>query len=178
VQRLPFVAMLFACLTSISGQTPAPAKTNSTTAIPDSVLFHFFFLHVASAENVANTLKAQGKDDATARGYFKNRASLTPAETSLLKEIAGSCNADYATQSQAAVAEVKQLRSQYGQASNFPPASAQRVKDLESQRTGVITDCQQRLRTGMGAARYQLLYNFVRKTESPAIKPTASGQHK
>lgn len=180
MQRLLFAVMLFACLIPAFGQAPAPvaAKTLSPNPIPDSVLFHFFFLHVASVEKAANSLKAQGKDDTIARGYFKSRAGLTDVETSLLKELAASCNADFATQSQAAVAQVNQLRAQYGQPSSFPPAGLQRIKDLDAQRNGVITDCQQRLQTGMGAARYQRLYAFVRQTESPAVKRTAPAAQK
>jgi hypothetical protein len=99
-----------------------------------------------------------------------NRSGLTDAEASLLKQVAASCRASLDAQSQAGAAIVNQLRTSYPKRSDLPPSAVQRIDALQAERERISSDCIQRLQNGMGTARFQRLYTFVRRTEAGSIK--------
>ncbi len=138
-----------------------------TKSVPEDVLFNFFFRHISSSESQA---KSKGKSDSSVKQTLKKSVGLTDTEFSLLKEVALSCNDAFDAKSRAGNAEVRQLAGQKAQKSAPPPAVAVRIEALERERTKVITDCQDSLKRGMGAARYAQLYNYVPKSEGATAR--------
>lgn len=134
--------------------------------VPESVLFQFFFLRYSASDAAA---RAKGKSDSPAKRALKDSAGLTDTEISLVKEIAASCTDLYNAKSRTGGAEVLQLRAQNASATPTP-AIAARIDTLERERTKIITDCQDSLRRGMGAARYARFEAYVRQTEGPKVR--------
>ena len=159
------------------GPVPAqiPSRAPAIQAGPsDSVLFRFFFLHVASVESIADNLKASGKNDLAARSKFARDAKLTEVEASLLKDVARRCNSGLEAHTRNEVAPaVQNLRAQNpaaSRASALPPPAAAQLKELDRQHERIVTDHVQELKSAMGPERFQKLYEYVRGTEAPRIK--------
>ena len=152
-----------------------PSRALAIQAGPsDSVLFRFFFLHVASVDSIADNLKASGKSDSAARSKFARDAKLTDVEAGLLKDVAKRCNSGLEAHTRNEVAPaVQNLRAQNPtalKASALPPAAAEQLKDLDRQREKIVTDHVQELKSAMGPERFQKFYDYVRGTEAPRIK--------
>jgi hypothetical protein len=146
------------------GQSPPPA-----TALPDSTIFRFFFIHVMALETAADRLKAQGLEDDSMRQKLASEAALTGKEAALVKDVARSCNTDYESASRAAVAVARDLQKQYPNRATAPPSVAAQVSALEAQRAQVITNCIETLQAGMPPSRFQMLHDWVVANEAPHI---------
>ena len=168
------VAVVSSCRTAFSQQattSPGQAVTYiGSTAIPDTVLFRYFFLHVTRLQQAADTLEAQGKDGQSMRGLIQKQAHLTDNEAALVTSLSASCLANYTAARQSGAAAVQQLMQQYPNATTRPPAVAQLMSRQSAQRDQAITDCVAALQSGMGKLRYMVLQGFVVATEGPAIK--------
>jgi hypothetical protein len=148
------------------GQTPAPPPAPT---VPDNELFRFYFVHVAAVQKAADNLKAQGKEDMSMRVVMKNQARLTDQEFAFLVNLAANCNSAFAAESKNAVAALAPVKAKYSNPSAIPPDVLQQMNALESQRQQVITDCIASLKSQMGPARFQALYDFVVTSEAPNI---------
>jgi hypothetical protein len=133
------------------GQTTAQPPA---APIPDYTLFRFFFLHVVEVQNAADALKAQGKEDVATRTLVRRSAHLTNQEDALLESVAADCTSAYAAESK----------------SGFAPSPVPGVLQQ------IVTNCIAALQSGMGQARFQMLYNFVTATETPNIVQAAGAK--
>jgi len=98
-------------------------------------VFRSFFLHVAATETAAAEMRAKGLNDQYMRAEIRSSIRLTNSEDSIVKTVARNCNTDYATETQAGMAAVRQLREQYPSPSQAPPEVAQQLAALEQQRS-------------------------------------------
>lgn len=161
--------LLVSCFFATSQTRPPGAPTPA--APPDYVLFHAFFTHVERLEAHADSLKSARKDDSAARDFIKSRAKLTTGEAQQLKSTAKRCLADHRANSAQGTAAIQALKAQYPatKASKLPPQAAKQLRDLQTAREKIITDCMQGLRASMGSERFQQLRDFAVAIESPHI---------
>jgi hypothetical protein len=173
----------FLCSPPVFGQNAAPVPGRTPSYPPkETAGFRAYFAQIMAIESLADRLKAQGKDDTTARGAIQKDAGLSAQEAGLLKEVAQQCNADYAAQTAVGTSAVNSLRQQYPPVAGAPspPAVTQQLAALEAQRTAIVAGCMQQLQTAMGHVRFGYLDLYVlvrvgRKLKQGSLPPGAQG---
>jgi len=157
------------------GQSPPPFTPTPSSALSDYTLFRAFFAHVSGVETAADSLKARGQNDRPMRSAIKNSAGLNDREASLLREIAVSSQRDLrAFETDVMMPALRAFTAKHAKdrdPSRPPPQEdLQQASSLEAQRQKIVTDYMQRLKSGIGDARFQRLYDFVKRTEGPNIR--------
>src|SRR5262245_4598287 len=74
--------------------SPQANQSKAGAPLPDTVVFRFFFIRVGFLESIGDRQAAAGKDARGSRTEIQRLARLTDSETSLVREIAVSCNAE------------------------------------------------------------------------------------
>jgi hypothetical protein len=105
-------------------------------------------------QDIANNLKAQGKDDTFMRSWVRMNAGLTVQEESVLEAIAADCEANTSAAMSAAQALAPTAAN---------PGVAQQIQSLQAQRQQTVLSHMSQLQSAFGPARYALLDAFARQ---------------
>jgi len=158
-------ALLLAAL--LGGALPAPSKTPSQSAYPDSrlLVYDALFFRVTWLEGQANKLASQGKSGAFMRSAIRQQAGLTTQEEASLKAIA----ADWRGKESAIETASKALIA----AGARGPTSAP-LQNLAQQRKQMIADHINQLQAALGPARFAVLDGYATSTANvQARRPPA-----
>lgn len=85
-------AVIPAHVAQLSQPSQPPAISQTSQAVPDQVIYRFFFRHVETFDKVAEKLESQGKDGHGFRTHDQRLSGLTEDEGALVKRIAYDCN--------------------------------------------------------------------------------------
>jgi len=127
---------------------------NQTTTVPNYILYDRFLHRVMWYQGIADSLKAQGKNDSFMRSWIRMNAGLTAQEESTLEAIATDCEASTSAAISAAQALIPTAAS---------PGVAQQIQALLSQRQQAVMSHMSQLQTAFGPARYAVLDAFAHR---------------
>lgn len=156
------------------------AANQSSTEIPDYVLFHFFFVHLENLEAVAASEEAKGAKDADKwRTHEQRAAQLTQAEGRSLNQVAHLCNQAVKEQETKIRAALKSWRDNNisANAVSTPPSE---LAQLFDERQHIISSYISELKAQLGEDSFEklsayILANFkVTTTAPPASSPATS----
>src|ERR1035441_10178719 len=166
VLTLALVALWAGCVPALRAQstTAAPTVTSSPAAVPDRILYQFFFHHVMNLESVANQLDAKGKSGKAIRSAIQIAAKLTNQETATLKAISADSEAAVSAFNAQAAPLIQAGRTQVAASNTLAPAISQHLAALETQRDQAVLNHIQQLQNGFTPQRFQLLDAFIRAT--------------
>lgn len=140
----------------------APVKMPAQ--VPDSILYDAFLYRAAWIDDLADKLTTQGKVSAVSvRSTLRRQAGLTSSEDAALRDIAK----DWKTKNQAFLTAAKVLA---GPGANTDSLA---VQNLVNQRQQAALSSMSQLQIRFGAARFQTLDAFIRKTVT--VSPVRAG---
>jgi len=146
---------------------PSPAVRSE---LSDLALFRFFFIRVAFMESVVKQTAAKGKDTRAARSAIADEFKLTSTEASLLREIALDCRVQDESFLKQTASQRKTLSTTLSRGGPEVDQARTQMRNLESDYDRIVARCLDRLRNGMGQARFDRLARLVRAVEAPRIQ--------
>jgi len=137
--------------------------------VPASMIYQFFFLHVANLEQVAQTEHQKGNEKRAGRWrtYDQRAAGLNATEGRLVKQLALDCNKELKDQSQKLQTLVNDFHAQHpnGEFAKLPVP--QEVVDMTEQGPRTIDSYIDRLRLELGEEPFKKLDSYVRTSFRP-----------
>lgn len=150
---------------------------DTTSPIPDHILYEVFFRHIISLDQFGSALQAKRKDPTFVRSKIKNAAKLSDSEEDTVKQIAASC-----------LASLLDVYKQRGEllkagkaAHSFSLDVQQQVMALQTQRENIVKHNIKQLKQSLGEKSFAALDSFIRATETRHITigtlPSKDKQH-
>jgi len=170
---LPFLVLLV--LLALPHRTPSQTATATAQNLAPRILYTQVFKHVVFLDYQADQVDQKGEDGNKLRNYYQMRVGLTPTEAALLKSTAHDAVTAVRAIEQQINTEVVIFRQQFshGRPSNTPlPQVPPELLALQTAKNNAILSHVAALQTGLGAARFQLLDDYVRAAIAPHITVT------
>ena len=150
-------------------------NNNIPQGIPDDVVYSQVFRHLEELNRKADEdERVKGKDGKPLRNLYKDMAKLDEKEARILDQIAAKTNLETQkldTRAQQFIAQVRAQtpdhKIQKGQPLPQPPPE---LEELDNQRTKVIMQAINELRTNFGEAEFARFSNFVNQKVKTGIK--------
>jgi hypothetical protein len=151
-------------------------------ALPQRVVYGQVFKYVVLLDVQAGLGDQRGQNGNQLRNYFQTKATLTDAETALLKSTAHSTVSalqDVDQQIHAAVIAYRGQLQNIKSSTTLPPLPSE-LHTLQTQKDNLILSGLAAVQTGLGAGRFQNLDAFVQREIAPHItlnRANASAPH-
>jgi hypothetical protein len=161
-------------------QSVQPVQPAPTPVIPDLIAYRHLFRHAAAFKKQAEEADKLGKNSASYRAFFKNKADLNEAQARTLDDISSQCDQEIHALDMKAKAIVSAIRAQYpkGQLPHGqrPPAPPTELKSLREARDAIVGRACERLQAAFGDAEFRRFDDYVKHQVAPNIQQVSASQ--
>src|SRR5258708_4427958 len=164
------VALVFGRHASVRVATRPQAK-----GMPEHVVYSHLFRHVMLLKAKAAEAERGGKDGQELRTLYKNNASLNNSQANALDEVAADCERQISEVDAKAKETINRLKQLYPggkipDGEHLPPPPPE-LKTLWDQRTQIILNARDRLRSAYGEQEFVRFDHFVKQTTKIQVEP-------